>query len=66
MPNKKRHWLIKERVDRGLTQESVAQRINISQTTYSTYELGTRNPKGKVAYELSKLFGIPMEKFFEE
>ena len=31
------------RVDNGLTQEKVAQYLNVKQNTYSQYEIGTLN-----------------------
>jgi transcriptional regulator with XRE-family HTH domain len=63
---KKRQWLIDLRKERCWSQVYVTKQLGISQKSYSFYETGSRTPNSKTLYKLSKLFGFPMERFFEE
>ena len=49
------------RNDRGLTQEQVAKLLNVSQNTYSQYEIGvTRYPLDAVV-ELAKFYDVSID-----
>ena len=49
------------RIDRGLTQEQVAQILHVSQNTYSQYEIGTtRYPLGAVV-TLAEFYGVSVD-----
>jgi transcriptional regulator with XRE-family HTH domain len=60
-----RGWLITARKNKNWTQNNVAEMVNISRSYYSEIENGKKNPSGKVAIKISKLFGLKPEKFFE-
>jgi putative transcriptional regulator len=60
-----RGWLINARKSKKLTQQNVADIVEISRSYYSEIERGIKNPSGKVAIKISKLFGTKSDKFFE-
>ena len=61
----KRNFLREARKDRGFTMRDVAARVDISPGYYSMIEHGQKTPSGSVAVKLSKLLGVPLERFFE-
>lgn len=61
----KRNFLRDARKTRGFTMRDVAARADISPGYYSLIEHGKKTPSGAVAIRLSKLLGVPLEKFFE-
>lgn len=62
-----RDWLMKARKEKGLTQLEVAKQLNISESYYCFIENGDRQKKMDivVAYKLSLIFGIPIERILE-
>lgn len=47
------------------SQEFVASHLNITRQTYSHYETGRITPPANSLYNLSKLYGVPVESFLE-
>lgn len=62
----KREWLIAYRKAKGLSQEEVANAVDVSPSAYSGYENGTRKPKPRVAKALSRIFNFNWILFYEE
>lgn len=62
----KREWLIAYRKAKGLSQQAIADALSISAATYSSYEVGTRNPKPNIAKSIAKIFGFDWTKFYEK
>lgn len=59
--------LLKEiRNNAGLTQKGMAKKINVSQKTVSTWELGKRTPRIKTAKKIGEIFCIDWRKIYEE
>lgn len=48
----------------GLSQERLAAKINISQESYSRYELGAREPPLGIIYELSIILNVSVDWLF--
>lgn len=48
----------------GLTQEDLARKVNVRRETIVFLERGKYNPSLKLAYEISKVFGLPIERVF--
>ena len=46
------------RIQNNMTQQQVADRIQVSKAMISSYELATRTPSYEVLIKLSKLFGV--------
>jgi putative transcriptional regulator len=46
------------RKGKGWSQQSVAQKLGISQTFYSMIERGERNPTLSLAKQIANLFGV--------
>lgn len=49
----------------GYSQKFVASHLNITRQTYSHYETGRITPPINSLYNLSKLYGIPIENFLD-
>ena len=62
----KREWLIAFRKAKGLSQNEVADALQIPPSSYSSYETGDRTPKPKLAKKISKVFGFDWTKFYDE
>ena len=64
IPKKRRMIMnqLKEiRLKHGWTQQYVADKIGITKAAYSNIETQKRKPSLKVAVQLHKMFGIPVE-----
>lgn len=61
-----RVWLIERRKSKGLTQKSIAHRLNISQQAYALYEKGKRNPPVASAKKIASILDFDWRLFFEE
>lgn len=46
------------RKEKGLTQQEVADKLNIARTTYQSYEKGRNEPSINQLKQLSKLFNV--------
>ena len=58
--------LIKERVDRGLTQQQFAELIGISQSLLSQLENGTKEPSFTVAKKISLIVNVEIGRLFKK
>lgn len=55
------HRLKTLREKKGLSQSEVAKRMGIARTTYSGYELGTREPDQNTLKKLAKFFDVSVD-----
>ena len=56
---------IKElRARHGLTQEDLAVKVGVRRETIVFLEKGKYNPSLKLAYDISKVFNLPIEQVF--
>ena len=53
------------RLENKWTQQVVADKIGITKSAYSNIENQNRSPSLKVAIQLQKLFGLPIELLLE-
>lgn len=54
-----------ERAKRNITQEELAEKINVTRKTINTIETGKYIPSTILALKLAKFFDIPVEQLFE-
>jgi putative transcriptional regulator len=50
----------------GWTQAQAAERLGITQASYSKYETGERTPSLVMAMKISALFGVPVHVLFPD
>lgn len=55
-----------ERIRNDITQDQLAERIDMSVSYVSKLEQGLTSPTAIALYKMSKVLNIPMEKFFED
>jgi len=48
----------------GLTQQDLANRVNVTRQTILFMEKGKYNPSLRLAWSISKVFGTPIEEVF--
>lgn len=60
-----REFMRDARLARKLTMRQAAEQIGVSVGYYSMLEHGQRRPSGIVAIKLSRLYSVPVEKFYE-
>ena len=60
-----RDFMRDARQERNWTMQQAADQLKVSVGYYSMLEHGQRTPSGQVAVRISKLFGVPLEKFYE-
>jgi transcriptional regulator with XRE-family HTH domain len=60
-----RTWLKELRLQRGLTQNSVAEKCEIELAYYTMIELGDRSPSVPVAKQIADAIGFDWTIFFE-
>ncbi|HWP51710.1 MAG TPA: helix-turn-helix transcriptional regulator [Clostridia bacterium] len=60
-----RTYLPIHRAEKGMTQEELAALVNVRRETISRLEKGLYNPSLKLAMDIAKVFGLPVEKLFE-
>lgn len=67
MPKEERElkWLKELREENKLTTYSVAEKLGISQSQYSSIENGTRNVSVENAKKIAKLFNFDWTRFYE-
>ena len=53
--------LKKARLDAGLTQLEVAEKLGVAQAQYARWENGGRNPKDETVEKLADIFGTSFE-----
>jgi transcriptional regulator with XRE-family HTH domain len=53
--------LKEERKNKGMTQEEVAQKINISRASYAYYEAGKKQPSLDTLKKLGDLFKVSLD-----
>ncbi len=53
------------RAERDLTQANLANELNVSRQTINAIEKGKFDPSLPLAFKMSKLFQLPIEKIFE-
>lgn len=58
--------ITKARIDRGLTQEQVANFLHISRATYINIENGKSKPNVDVIERLANKLNVPVAEFFDE
>lgn len=63
---KKRIWLVNYRAKKGLSQNQVANQIEISQQMYNYIENGKRNPSPKLAKKIADVLNFSWTKFYED
>lgn len=57
--------IVKElRTERELSQAALADMLEVSRQTVNAIETGRYDPSLPLAFTISKLFGIPIEKIF--
>jgi len=49
------------RVQNKLTQQQVADKINISQRAYAFYETGDREPSIETLIKMAKIYNVPID-----
>lgn len=61
---KARHWLTKLRNKKSLTQQQVADAINIDRSFYCQIESSVRNPSVDTAKKIAEILGFDWTIFF--
>lgn len=51
------------RKGRGMTQEDIAEKVKITRSTISNYEIGRRTPHMKDLQKLAKIFNVGLDYF---
>lgn len=59
------NFIKKKRIDKGLSQTEVADRLNISQVAYGRYELGTRDAGLGMILKIAAVLGFEPGEFFD-
>ncbi len=54
-----------ERAKLRMTQQELAEKVNVSRQTIVAIEQGKFNPSTMLALRLSKVFGVSVNEFFE-
>ena len=55
----------KLRIDKDVTQEELAERVQVSRQTIIAIEKGNYTPSILLALKISKFFNLPVEKIFK-
>ena len=50
---------------RNMKQEELAELVGVRRETISRLEKGQYNPSLRLAYDIAKVFGVPIEDIFE-
>lgn len=61
-----RKWLKKNRLEKGFTQEEVAEAAQIGRAYYTMIENGTRKPSVIVSKKIGEKLGFDWTIFFED
>lgn len=62
----KREWLLYKRLEKGLTQQEVADKAGIHLNTYMSAENNKRKPRMLARYNIAKVLGFPVELWEEK
>lgn len=54
-----------ERARHNLTQQDLAEKVNVSRQTINSIEAGKYVPSTVLALKISKIFGVALEEIFE-
>lgn len=54
------------RLKKGLSQESLASAVNVTRQTIISLEKGSYIPSLLLAFDLSEVFGLPIEAIFKK
>lgn len=54
------------RRERGITQEELADALEVSRRTISSIENGRYNPSLELAFRIARFFGLTIEEIFQE
>ncbi|GAB2486109.1 MAG: transcriptional regulator [Cytophagales bacterium] len=54
-----------ERARQNLTQQDLAEKVQVSRQTINSIEAGKYVPSTVLALKISKVFGVPVEDLFE-
>ncbi|MBO2515785.1 MAG: hypothetical protein CW338_00720 [Clostridiales bacterium] len=54
------------RLDSGMTQETLAEKLNVSRQTVSKWELDSAQPEMEKALELCRIFNVSLDNLFRE
>ncbi|EAF5440083.1 helix-turn-helix transcriptional regulator [Listeria monocytogenes] len=60
-----RIWLQEIRNKKNISQRDIANKVGISRVTYTSYELGSRNPSVDVAKRIADELGFNWTLFFD-
>lgn len=60
-----RQWLKELRLEKGLTQNEVAEKCNVERAYYTMIETGARNPSVNVAMSIAEALEFDWTIFFE-
>lgn len=52
------------RLQYGMSQEQVAQKLHIRQKSYARYEYGTGEPNMQTIYDISEMFNVTTDYLF--
>lgn len=52
------------RINSGISQVQVAEKLSVSQSGYAAWERGRSSPSPEQIEQLAKLFGVPVSSFF--
>lgn len=55
-----------KRIEKGMTQEQVADRCGITQCAYSYYEIGKRSPKPEMLKKLAAVLNCTVDDLLKE
>ena len=53
------------RTEKGLTQEALAERVGVTRQTIIAIEQGKYSPSLEVAFQIARVFGVPLEEAFQ-
>lgn len=62
----KRTWMKEMRKSKDLKMRDMSEIFGISYQHYNDIENGRRNPSIELSVEMSRYFGVPIEKFLAE
>lgn len=54
------------RAERDLTQADLAEKLDVSRQTVNAIETGKYDPSLPLAFNISRLFGLPIEEIFDD